>query len=38
MCVARVIADPFVASGKGLTRGVAASAAHTVKGEDGCCA
>jgi acetylornithine deacetylase/succinyl-diaminopimelate desuccinylase-like protein len=37
MCVARVIADHFVASGKGLTRGVAASAAHTVRGEDGCC-
>jgi len=37
LCVAQVVADHFVASGKGLTRGVAASAAHTVKGEDGCC-
>jgi len=37
MCVARVIADHHAASLKGLTRGVAASHAHTVKGEDGCC-
>ena len=37
LCVARVVADHFVASGKGLTRGAAASSAHTVKGEDGCC-
>jgi len=37
MCVARVLADHHVASGKGLTRGVAASAAHTVTGGDGCC-
>ncbi len=36
-CVAKVIADHHVASGKGLTRGVAASHAHTVKGGDGCC-
>ncbi len=36
-CVAQVVADHFVASGKGLTRGVAASDAHTVKGGDGCC-
>ncbi len=36
-CVAQVLADHHVASGKGLTRGVAASSAHTVKGEDGCC-
>jgi hypothetical protein len=37
MCVARVVADHQVASGRGLTQGVAASAAHSVKGEDGCC-
>ncbi len=37
MCVARVIADHHVASQQGLTRGVAASPAHTVKGGDGCC-
>ncbi|TLY48435.1 MAG: M20/M25/M40 family metallo-hydrolase [Gammaproteobacteria bacterium] len=37
MCVAKVIADHFLASEKGLTRGVAATHAHTVKGEDGCC-
>ncbi len=37
MCVARVVADHYVASGRGLTVGVAASPAHTVKGEDGCC-
>ena len=37
MCVAQVIADHRVASGKGLTQGVAASRAHTVKGGDGCC-
>ena len=37
MCVAQVIADHRVASGKGLTQGVAASHAHTVKGGDGCC-
>ena len=36
-CVAKVIADHHVASGKGLTQGVAASHAHTVKGGDGCC-
>ncbi len=36
-CVAKVIADHHVASNKGLTRGVAASHAHTVKGGDGCC-
>ncbi len=36
-CVAKVIADHHVASGKGLTRGVAASHAHSVKGGDGCC-
>jgi acetylornithine deacetylase/succinyl-diaminopimelate desuccinylase-like protein len=36
-CVAKVIADHFVASGKGLTRGVAATDAHTHRGEDGCC-
>ena len=37
MCVAQVIADHRVASGKGLTQGVAASRAHTIKGGDGCC-
>ncbi|NCT69118.1 MAG: M20/M25/M40 family metallo-hydrolase [Rhodanobacteraceae bacterium] len=37
MCVAQVIADHFVASSQGLTQGVAASHAHTVKGGDGCC-
>ncbi len=37
-CVAQVLADHHVASNKGLTRGVAATAAHTHKGEDGCCA
>ncbi len=37
MCVAKVIADHYVASQAGLTRGVAASHAHTVKGKDGCC-
>jgi acetylornithine deacetylase/succinyl-diaminopimelate desuccinylase-like protein len=37
MCVAQVIADHHVASGQGLTQGVAASHAHTVKGGDGCC-
>ncbi len=37
MCVAQVIADHCVASAKGLTQGVAASSAHTVKGGDGCC-
>jgi acetylornithine deacetylase/succinyl-diaminopimelate desuccinylase-like protein len=37
MCVARVIADHHVASGKGLTQGVAATAAHTITGGEGCC-
>ncbi len=37
MCVAQVISDHYVASGKGLTQGVAASQAHSVKGGDGCC-
>jgi len=36
-CVAKVIADHHVASAQGLTQGVAASHAHTVKGGDGCC-
>ncbi len=36
-CVAKVIADHHVASNKGLTQGVAASHAHSVKGGDGCC-
>jgi len=35
--VAQVIADHYRASEQGLTRGVAASGAHTVKGGDGCC-
>ncbi len=38
MCVAQVIADHCIASGKGFTRGVAATHAHNVKGDDGCCA
>jgi acetylornithine deacetylase/succinyl-diaminopimelate desuccinylase-like protein len=37
MCVAKVIADHYKASEQGLTTGVAASAAHTHKGDDGCC-
>jgi acetylornithine deacetylase/succinyl-diaminopimelate desuccinylase-like protein len=37
MCVAQVVADHYRASQQGLTSGVAASAAHTVKGGDGCC-
>jgi acetylornithine deacetylase/succinyl-diaminopimelate desuccinylase-like protein len=37
MCVARVIADHCRASAAGLTRGAAASAAHTHRGEHGCC-
>ncbi len=36
-CVAKVIADHYIASEQGLTQGVAASHAHTVKGGDGCC-
>ncbi len=36
-CVAKVVADHHRASSQGLTRGVAASGAHTVKGGDGCC-
>ncbi|HVV95635.1 MAG TPA: M20 family metallopeptidase [Rhodanobacteraceae bacterium] len=37
MCVARVVADHYRASQEGLTRGVAATDAHSVKGGDGCC-
>ena len=37
MCVAQVIADHAAASSNGLTEGVAASHAHTVKGDAGCC-
>ena len=37
MCVAKVVADHHQASQKGLTAGVAATAAHTIKGGDGCC-
>jgi acetylornithine deacetylase/succinyl-diaminopimelate desuccinylase-like protein len=37
MCVARVVADHYAAGAQGLTLGVAASHAHTVKGGDGCC-
>jgi acetylornithine deacetylase/succinyl-diaminopimelate desuccinylase-like protein len=37
MCVAKVIADHYVASQQGLTAGVAATYEHTVKGGDGCC-
>ena len=37
MCVAKVVADHHQASLKGLTAGVAASGAHTIKGGVGCC-
>jgi acetylornithine deacetylase/succinyl-diaminopimelate desuccinylase-like protein len=37
MCVAKVIADHYVASQQGLTTGVAATHEHNVKGGDGCC-
>jgi hypothetical protein len=37
MCVARVISDHYRASEQGLTTGVAASAAHTHRGDHGCC-
>ena len=37
MCVAKVVADHHQASLQGLTAGVAATAAHTIKGGDGCC-
>lgn len=37
MCVAKVMADHFVASQAGLTTGVAASDTHTHHGEHGCC-
>ncbi len=37
MCVAKVVADHCRASAQGLTTGVAANKAHTVKGGDGCC-
>jgi len=37
MCVAKVIADHYQASRQGLTSGVAASDAHTHRGEHGCC-
>ncbi len=37
MCVARVVADHYKAAQDGLTQGIAASGAHTVKGGDGCC-
>jgi acetylornithine deacetylase/succinyl-diaminopimelate desuccinylase-like protein len=37
MCVARVIAEHYKASQQGLTTGVAASGAHTHRGEHGCC-
>ncbi len=37
MCVARVLADHHTASVAGLTQGVGATHAHTVKGGDGCC-
>jgi acetylornithine deacetylase/succinyl-diaminopimelate desuccinylase-like protein len=36
-CVAKVVADHFIASKNGLTTGVAATDAHTHRGEDGCC-
>jgi len=37
MCVARVVADHYKAAQEGLTKGVAASGAHTIRGGDGCC-
>jgi acetylornithine deacetylase/succinyl-diaminopimelate desuccinylase-like protein len=37
MCVAQVIADHYVASQQGLTRGVAVSDAHSHHGDHGCC-
>lgn len=37
MCVAKVVADHFVAGQAGLTAGVAASAAHSHHGDHGCC-
>jgi acetylornithine deacetylase/succinyl-diaminopimelate desuccinylase-like protein len=37
MCVAKVLADHYKASEQGLTAGVAATAAHSHKGDDGCC-
>lgn len=37
MCVAKVMADHFVASQAGLTTGVAASDTHTHHGDHGCC-
>jgi acetylornithine deacetylase/succinyl-diaminopimelate desuccinylase-like protein len=37
MCVAKVLADHYKASEQGLTTGVAATAAHSHKGDDGCC-
>jgi len=37
MCVAKVLADHHSASLQGLTTGVAASAAHSHHGKDGCC-
>jgi acetylornithine deacetylase/succinyl-diaminopimelate desuccinylase-like protein len=37
MCVARVVADHYRAAEEGLTHGVAATSAHSVKGGDGCC-
>jgi acetylornithine deacetylase/succinyl-diaminopimelate desuccinylase-like protein len=37
MCVAKVIADHYLASEQGLTTGVAASDAHTHHGDHGCC-
>lgn len=37
MCVAKVVADHYVAGEKGLTQGVAASAGHSDRGEHGCC-
>jgi acetylornithine deacetylase/succinyl-diaminopimelate desuccinylase-like protein len=36
-CVAKVVSDHYIASGKGLTMGVAATDAHSHRGGDGCC-
>ncbi|MEZ5462556.1 M20 family metallopeptidase [Dokdonella sp.] len=35
--VAKVVSDHYIASGKGLTMGVAATDAHSHRGGDGCC-
>ncbi|MEO8958021.1 MAG: peptidase M20, partial [Rudaea sp.] len=37
MCVAKIVADHYVASEQGLTAGVAASGVNTHHGDHGCC-